>query len=153
MTAKKATIVTSKGTIELELWPDKAPKHVENLKKLADDGYYDGLIFHRVIPGFMIQGGCPEGTGRGGPGWKVKAEFNDESFMKGVLGAARSMDPDSAGSQFFICTADAPHLTGQYTAYGKVTSGQDVADAIAAAPRDGSDRPNDEIKIESFKVS
>ncbi|MCB9831242.1 MAG: peptidylprolyl isomerase [Planctomycetes bacterium] len=153
MTANKATIVTNMGTIELELWADKAPKHVENLKKLADDGFYDGLIFHRVIPGFMIQGGCPEGSGRGGPGWRVKAEFNDATFAKGVLGAARSADPDSAGSQFFICTDDAPHLNRQYTAYGKVTSGQDVADAIASVPRDRNDRPQTEVKIESFKVS
>ncbi len=153
MSATKATIVTSKGTIELELWPDKAPKHVENMKKLADEKFYDGLIFHRVIPGFMIQGGCPQGTGMGGPGYTVKAEFNEENFSRGVLGMARSSDPDSAGSQFFICTADAPFLNAQYTAFGAVTAGQDVADAIAEVPRDGQDRPHEDIIIESMVVS
>jgi peptidyl-prolyl cis-trans isomerase B (cyclophilin B) len=153
MSVTKATIETSKGTIELELWPDKAPKHVANFEKLASDGFYDGLIFHRVIPGFMVQGGCPDGTGMGGPGWNVDAEFNDESFVKGVLGMARAQDPNSAGSQFFICVDNAEFLTGQYTAFGKVTAGQDVADAIADVSRDGSDRPHDEIKMTSVKVS
>ena len=152
MSATKATIATNKGTIELELWPDKAPNHVANLEKLAKDGFYDGLVFHRVIPGFMIQGGCPDGTGRGGPGWNVDAEFNDAPFMKGVLGMARSASPNSAGSQFFICTADAPHLTGQYTAFGTVAAGQDVADAIAAVDRDGNDRPHSDIVIEKITV-
>lgn len=152
MTATKATIVTNKGTMELELWADKAPKHVENFKKLADDGFYNNLIFHRVIPNFMIQTGCPSGTGTGGPGWNVDAEFNDASFMKGTLGMARSSDPNSAGSQFFVCTADTPHLDGDYTAFGKLTSGQDVADAIAAASRDGMDRPHEEITMESVTV-
>ena len=152
MTAKKATIVTNMGTIELDLWPDRAPNHVENLKKLADDKFYDGLIFHRVIPGFMIQGGCPNGTGMGGPGYNVDAEFNDAMFTKGVLGMARSMDPNSAGSQFFICTEDAPHLTGQYTAFGKVSTGQDIADAIAGVPRNGSDKPDSDVVIETFTV-
>ncbi|MCA9321021.1 MAG: peptidylprolyl isomerase [Planctomycetes bacterium] len=150
--AKKATIVTNKGTIELELWPDKAPKHVENLAKLAKDGFYDGLIFHRVIPGFMIQCGCPQGKGTGGPGWNIDAEFNQEPFVKGVLGMARAQSPNSAGSQFFVCVDDAHFLTGQYTAFGKVTAGQDVADAIAEVSRDGQDRPHDEIKIESLRV-
>ena len=152
MTAKKATIVTNMGTIELDLWPDRAPNHVENLKKLAGENFYDGLIFHRVIPGFMIQGGCPSGTGTGGPGYNVDAEFNDAMFTKGVLGMARSMDPNSAGSQFFICTEDAPHLTGQYTAFGKVSTGQDIADAIAEVPRNGSDKPDSDVVIETFTV-
>jgi len=142
-----ATIETSVGTIELELWHDAAPSHVENFKKLADAEFYDGLIFHRVIRNFMIQTGCPQGTGRGGPGWNVAAEFNDASFDKGVLGMARSQDPDSAGSQFFICVADTPHLNGQYTAFGKVTAGQDVADRISLAPSGQDDRPSEEIKM------
>lgn len=153
MANPKATMVTSKGTIEMELWPEHAPLHVENMKKLADAKFYDGLIFHRVIPGFMIQTGCPQGTGTGGPGWKVKAEFNRQSFSKGVLGMARSQDPNSGGSQFFICVADAPHLNGQYTAFGKVTAGQEVADAIAKVTRDMRDKPNEAIKIVSFTVA
>ncbi len=153
MSATKATIVTNKGTIELELWPDRAPKHVENMKKLADDKFYDGLILHRVIPGFMIQGGCPDGTGTGGPGYNIDAEFNDAMFTKGVLGMARSMDPNSAGSQFFICTTDAFHLNEQYTAFGKVCAGDDVIDAIAAVSRDGQDKPDEDITIETFTVS
>lgn len=147
-----ATITTSQGEIQVELWPDKAPKHVENFKKLADDGFYDDLIFHRVIPDFMVQTGCPQGTGTGGPGWNVSAEFNDAPFEKGVLGMARASDPNSAGSQFFICVADSPWLNGQYTAFGKVTAGQDVADAISAAPRDGRDRPLEEIALEKVRV-
>ena len=147
-----ATITTSQGEIQVELWPDKAPKHVENFKKLADEGFYDDLIFHRVIPDFMVQTGCPQGTGTGGPGWNVSAEFNDAPFEKGVLGMARASDPNSAGSQFFICVADSPWLNGQYTAFGKVTSGQDVADAISAAPRDGRDRPLEEIALEKVRV-
>ena len=150
--ATKATVVTSKGTIELELWPDRAPMHVANLKKLADDGFYDGLIFHRVIPGFMIQGGCPQGSGTGGPGWHVDAEFTDAPFEKGVLGMARANDPNSAGSQFFICVDDALFLTGQYTAFGKVTAGQEIADEIAGVARNQADRPHDDIKIDSLRV-
>jgi peptidyl-prolyl cis-trans isomerase B (cyclophilin B) len=142
-----ATIETSEGTISVELWPQKAPRHVENFVKLAEDGFYDDLLFHRVIPGFMVQTGCPQGSGTGGPGWRVPAEFNDAPFTKGVLGMARAQDPDSAGSQFFICVADAAHLTGQYTAFGRVTSGQDVADRIAAKDRDRSDRPKEDIKM------
>jgi len=152
MTSKKATIVTSQGSIVAELWPDRAPQHVENFKKLADKGFYDGLLFHRVIPEFMIQTGCPEGTGMGGPGWTVDAEFNDAEFTKGVLGMARSQHPDSAGSQFFICVADSPWLNGQYTAFGTVTSGQDVADAISNVDRDGRDRPVSKVVVESVTV-
>ena len=148
-----ATIETSQGTITLELWPDKAPKHVENFVKLAEDGFYDGLVFHRVIPNFMVQTGCPQGTGTGGPGWNVDAEFNDASFEKGVLGMARAQDPNSAGSQFFICVADTPHLDGQYTAFGKVSEGQDVADAIADADRDGRDRPFDDIVMTKVSIT
>lgn len=153
MPASKATIVTNKGTIELDLWADRAPFHVENLKKLADKKFYDGLIFHRVIPGFMIQGGCPDGTGMGGPGYNIDAEFTDAMFTKGVLGMARSADPNSAGSQFFICTADASHLNEQYTAFGKVSSGEDVMAAIESVPRNGSDKPDTDVVIETFTVS
>jgi len=147
-----ATIETSKGSIELELWPEKAPKHVDNFVKLVEQGFYDGLVFHRVIPNFMVQTGCPQGTGTGGPGWNIDAEFNDASFSKGVLGMARAADPNSAGSQFFICIADTPHLDGQYTAFGAVTSGQEVADAIGDADRDGRDRPVDEIVMTKVSV-
>jgi len=148
-----AKIETSKGSIELELWPDKAPRHVENFIKLAESGFYDGLRFHRVIPGFMVQTGCPQGTGTGGPGWNVDAEFNDAPFSKGVLGMARAQDPNSAGSQFFVCVEDAPHLTGQYTAFGRVSEGQSVADDISAADRDGRDCPMDEIVMTKVTIS
>ncbi len=148
-----ATIATSQGTIEVELWTDKAPRHVANFLKLAESKFYDNLVFHRVIPGFMIQTGCPQGTGTGGPGWKVAAEFNDARFAKGVLGMARSQDKDSAGSQFFICVADAPHLDRNYTAFGKVRTGQEVADAIAKVNRGPSDRPVEPVRMVSVSVS
>lgn len=147
-----ATIETSQGTIHLELWPDKAPAHVDNFMKLAEQGFYDGLVFHRVIPNFMVQTGCPQGTGTGGPGWNVDAEFHDAPFVTGVLGMARASDPNSAGSQFFICVANTPQLTGEYTAFGKVTAGQDVADAISAVDRDGSDRPLADIVMSKVSV-
>lgn len=130
-----------------ELYPDIAPKTVENFEKLVNDGFYDGLIFHRVIPGFMIQGGCPKGDGTGGPGWEIEGEFtlngfkNDLKHTKGVLSMARSMMPNSAGSQFFIMVEDAPHLDGQYAAFGKITEGLEVADAIVKTSRDMRDKP------------
>ena len=133
--------------IKIELYPDVAPATVENFVNLVKDGFYDGLIFHRVIPGFMIQGGCPQGTGMGGPGHTIKGEFaangvkNDLKHTRGVLSKARSGNPNSAGSQFFIMHADAPHLDGQYAAFGKVIEGMDVVDEIAAVPTDYSDRP------------
>ena len=133
--------------IKIELYPDVAPATVENFVNLVKDGFYDGLIFHRVIPGFMIQGGCPQGTGMGGPGHTIKGEFaangvkNDLRHTRGVLSMARSGNPNSAGSQFFIMHADAPHLDGQYAAFGKVIEGMDVVDEIAAVPTDFSDRP------------
>jgi peptidyl-prolyl cis-trans isomerase B (cyclophilin B) len=151
-TATRATIETSLGAIELELWPDKAPQHVANFKELADAGFYDELVFHRVIPEFMVQTGCPNGTGMGGPGWTVTAEFNDASFTKGTLGMARGSDPHSAGSQFFVCVADATWLNGQYTAFGRVTSGQEVADAISRVPRDGRDRPREDVIMNRVTV-
>jgi len=153
MATSTATLETSEGAIEIELWPDIAPRHVANFEKLASSGFYDDLIFHRVIPDFMIQTGCPQGTGTGGPGWKVAAEFNDRPFEKGVVGMARAQDPDSAGSQFFICVADSPWLTGQYTAFGRVTAGQDVADAISAVARDRGDRPLETVRLERVTVA
>lgn len=135
------------GTIRIELDKTAAPITVENFEKLASKGFYDGLTFHRVIPGFMIQGGCPQGTGMGGPGHTIKGEFaangvkNDLKHTRGVLSMARSGNPNSAGSQFFIMHADAPHLDGQYAAFGKVIEGMDVVDEIAAVPTDYSDRP------------
>ncbi len=133
--------------IKLELCPDVAPVTVENFVKLVREGFYDGLIFHRVISGFMIQGGCPEGSGMGGPGYSIKGEFrangvqNDLKHTRGVISMARSGHPDSAGSQFFIMHADAPHLDGQYAAFGRVVEGMDTVDEIAAAEVDYSDRP------------
>ena len=133
--------------IKIELYPDVAPATVENFVNLVKDGFYDGLIFHRVIPGFMILGGCPQGTGMGGPGHTIKGEFaangvkNDLKHTRGVLSMARSGNPNSAGSQFFIMHADAPHLDGQYAAFGKVIEVMDVVDEIAAFPTDYSDRP------------
>lgn len=130
-----------------ELYPDLAPKTVENFVKLAKDNFYDGLYFHRVIPGFMIQGGCPEGTGTGGPGHTITGEFeangfpNDLAHTRGVLSMARAMNPNSAGSQFFIMVADSPHLDGQYAAFGKVTEGIEAADKIVGTDRDMRDKP------------
>jgi peptidyl-prolyl cis-trans isomerase B (cyclophilin B) len=131
-----ATIETEFEPVTVELWNDVAPKHAENFLKLAKQGYYDGLTFHRIIPGFVIQGGCPQGTGTGGPGWTVKAEFNDREHVPGVLSMARSAHPDSAGSQFFVCLTreHCRHLDKQYTAFGKVTSGMDAIEKIAATP-------------------
>ena len=146
------------GVIEGELYPEKAPQSVANFISLCNQHFYDGLIFHRVIPGFMIQGGCPEGTGMGGPGYCIKGEFffngvkNDLKHKRGVLSMARSSSPNSAGSQFFITHQDAKHLDGQYAAFGKVTSGMDVVDAIASVKTDRNDRPQAEQKIASITV-
>ena len=146
------------GVIEGELYPEKAPQSVYNFIDLANHNYYDGLIFHRVIPGFMIQGGCPEGTGRGGPGYCIKGEFffngfkNDLKHKRGVQSMARSSSPNSAGSQFFIMHQDAKHLDGQYAAFGKVTSGIEVADTIAKTKTGMQDRPIAEQKIASITV-
>ena len=146
------------GVIEGELYPDKAPQSVYNFIDLCNHNFYDGKIFHRVIPGFMIQGGCPEGTGMGGPGYCIKGEFffngfkNDLRHKRGVLSMARSSSPNSAGSQFFIMHADAKHLDGQYASFGKVTSGLDVVDAIASVRTGRNDRPMEEQKIASITV-
>ena len=147
------------GVIEGELYPETAPQSVYNFIDLCNKNYYDGLIFHRVIPGFMIQGGCPEGTGMGGPGYCIKGEFmfngfpkNDIKHKRGVLSMARSQSPNSAGSQFFIMHEDAKHLDKQYAAFGKVTSGMDVVDAIARVQTNRMDRPLTEQKIASITV-
>ena len=135
------------GVMRGELYPEIAPETVANFEKLVNDGFYDGLIFHRVIPGFMIQGGCPKGNGTGGPGWTIKGEFTSNGFENnlkhttGVMSMARTMFPDSAGSQFFIMVHDAPFLDGEYAAFGKIIEGQEVADAIVMTPRDASDKP------------
>jgi peptidyl-prolyl cis-trans isomerase B (cyclophilin B) len=132
----QVTLETSEGALRVELWPDVAPLHTANFLKLAGQGFYDGLTFHRILPGFVIQGGCPRGDGTGGPGWTVKAEFNDRKHDKGVLSMARSADPNSAGSQFFICLGRemCQHLDKQYTAFGKVVEGLNVVDKLGAAP-------------------
>ncbi len=142
------TITMENGKqIKIELYPEIAPKSVANFEKLVKEGFYNGLIFHRVIPGFMIQGGCPNGNGMGGPGYQIEGEFaangfkNDLKHERGVLSMARAMDPNSAGSQFFILHQDAPHLDGQYAAFGKVVEGMDVVDEIAGIPTDYMDRP------------
>ena len=133
--------------IKIELYPEIALITVANFEKLVNQGFYNGLIFHRVIPGFMIQGGCPDGTGMGGPGWNIKGEFssngvkNDLKHTRGVISMARSMRPDSAGSQFFIMHEDAPHLDGQYAAFGKVVEGIEVVDEIAGVETDYADKP------------
>ncbi len=141
------------GTLVVELYPKIAPNTVNNFISLVKKGFYDGLIFHRVIPGFMIQGGDPMGSGMGGPGYSIRGEFNSNGFqnklqhLRGVISMARSRHPDSAGSQFFIMVADAPHLDGEYAAFGQVISSMDEADRIVSAPRDYSDRPYEDQKI------
>jgi peptidyl-prolyl cis-trans isomerase B (cyclophilin B) len=146
------------GIIRAELYPEIAPLSVANFVSLIQKNYYDGLIFHRVIPGFMIQGGCPDGTGMGGPGHQIKGEFssngvpNSLKHSRGVLSMARSMSPNSAGSQFFIMHKDSSHLDGQYAAFGKVTEGLDVVDAIAATPTGNGDKPRTPQKIATMTV-
>jgi peptidyl-prolyl cis-trans isomerase B (cyclophilin B) len=148
-----ATMTTSEGTMELELFDADAPKTVENFTKLARDGFYDGLVFHRVIPDFMIQGGCPRGDGTGGPGYSFEDEFNDHPVARGYLAMANS-GPDTNGSQFFIVTTDeAPWLDGKHTVFGRVTSGQDVADRISMLDRDSRDRPLEPVVIESVAIA
>lgn len=146
------------GKMVAELYPEVAPNTVNNFISLVQSGFYNGLIFHRVIPGFMIQGGCPNGNGMGGPGYSIKGEFsqngvkNDLVHDRGVLSMARAMDPDSAGSQFFIMVEKAPHLDGQYAAFGKVIEGMDVADAIVSAKTDWNDRPREDQRMKSVTV-
>ncbi len=151
----RAVIKTKFGEMEIKFFPDKAPKHVENFIKLAKEGFYNGTIFHRVIPGFMIQGGDPntkdpnkkELYGMGGPGHSVKAEFNDIPHKRGIVSMARSSDPDSAGSQFFIVVEDSHFLDGKYTAFGQVVKGMGVADKIVNQPRDARDNPVDRTEM------
>ena len=144
--------------IKIELYPDIAPISCENFEKLVKQGFYDGLIFHRVISGFMIQGGCPNGTGTGGPGWHIKGEFaangvkNDLKHTRGVLSMARAQDPDSAGSQFFIMHEDAPYLDGNYAAFGKVVEGMDVVDAIAETATDYRDKPLEDQRMKKVTI-
>ncbi|ARP50365.1 MULTISPECIES: peptidylprolyl isomerase [Caproicibacterium] len=155
------TFETTAGTIKAELYPEIAPNTVCNFISLVHSGFFDSTIFHRVIPGFMIQGGDPDGTGMGGPGYSISGEFSANGFAnslkhtRGVLSMARTMDPNSAGSQFFIMVADAPHLDGQYAAFGKVTEGMEAADKIVSARRDYNDRPRKEqvmtkVTVETF---
>ena len=153
------TIIMDNGdVIKAELYPEIAPNTVNNFISLVKKGFYDGLIFHRVINGFMIQGGCPDGTGMGGPGYEIKGEFsqngfkNDLKHSEGVLSMARTMIPDSAGSQFFIMHEDAPHLDGQYAAFGKVVSGMDVVDRIASVPTDWNDKPKTAVKMKTVEL-
>ena len=154
---------TQTGVMKAELYPEIAPNTVNNFISLIKKGYYDGLIFHRVIPGFMIQGGCPQGTGTGGPGHTIKGEFSGNNFAndlahdRGVLSMARTMAPNSAGSQFFVMVEKAPHLDGQYAAFGKVIEGMETADAIVNAKRDWSDKPRKaqrmaKVTVDTFAV-
>ena len=159
MATVTGVIETTMGTIEIEFFEDEAPGHVKNFKDLAEKGFYDGTIFHRVIPGFMIQGGDPNTKsddrsthGQGGPGYNIDAEFNDISHDRGILSMARSQEPNSAGSQFYIVVKDSHFLDGQYTVFGKVTQGMDVADKIVSVPRDSQDNPDERIEMISVKI-
>lgn len=154
MSETTAVIETKHGNIELRFFPDVAPGHVDNFITLAKKGFYDGTTFHRVIPGFMIQGGDPNSKdpdrsrhGMGGPGYTIKAEFNNKPHKRGTLSMARAAHPDSAGSQFFICVVDTPFLDGQYTVFGEVTKGMDVADKIVNLPRDRADNPIERVEM------
>src|ERR687887_1093381 len=143
----EAILHTSAGAVTLELFDDEAPRTVANFRKLAEDGFYDGLIFHRVIRDFMIQGGCPEGTGTGGPGYTFEDEINDHKVVRGALAMANA-GPNTNGSQFFIVTtAEAPWLDGKHTVFGEVTSGMDVVDKLESLPTDGRDRPREDARI------
>jgi cyclophilin family peptidyl-prolyl cis-trans isomerase len=149
----QAIIRTNHGPIQLELYPDDAPKTVNNFVKLAGDGFYDRVIFHRVIPDFMIQGGDPTGTGSGGPGYTFEDEFNDHKVERGALAMANA-GPNTNGSQFFIVTTEsAPWLDGKHTVFGKVTEGMEVVDEISGLPRDARDKPHDDVIIEGVSVS
>ncbi len=151
--AMNATLHTNHGAIDLELYPGDAPKTVENFVKLARDGFYDGVIFHRVIPDFMIQGGDPTGTGSGGPGYSFEDEFNEHKVERGALAMANA-GPNTNGSQFFIVTTEAaPWLDGKHTVFGRVTSGMDVVDKISELPRDARDKPHEDVVMERVEVS
>jgi peptidyl-prolyl cis-trans isomerase B (cyclophilin B) len=159
MSKEVAVIETTHGTIKLEFFEDKAPGHVKNFKDLASKNFYDGTTFHRAIPGFMIQGGDPNSKsddrsqhGTGGPGYSIDAEFNDVKHERGILSMARSQEPNSAGSQFYICVKDSFFLDGQYTAFGKVIEGMDVADKIVDEPRDSNDNPEEKMEMKSVTI-
>jgi cyclophilin family peptidyl-prolyl cis-trans isomerase len=153
MANQSATIETNHGTIELELFAEDAPETVANFTKLANDGFYDGLVFHRVIPDFMIQGGCPQGTGTGGPGYTFADEINHHPIVRGTLAMANA-GPNTNGSQFFIVTAEAtPWLDGKHTAFGRVTSGMDVVDEIQSTATDARDRPVEDVRMEKVTVN
>jgi len=154
MSETKAVIETKFGNIELKFFPEAAPGHVSNFLELAKKGFYDGTTFHRVIPGFMIQGGDPNTKspdrskhGLGGPGYTIKAEFSEKPHKRGILSMARAQDPNSAGSQFFICVGNASFLDGKYSVFGEVTSGIEVVDQIVSQPRDKKDNPNDRVEM------
>ncbi|NRA67122.1 MAG: peptidylprolyl isomerase [Pseudobacteriovorax sp.] len=149
------TLNTSMGTINLELYPDVAPGHCKNIIALAQIGYYNNLTFHRIVPGFVIQGGCPDGTGAGGPGYTIDAEFNDRKHTPGVLSMARTNDPNSGGSQFFLCLEDVPYLDNQYTVFGKTSDEESLATvkSIGAVKTGPQDRPVEDVVIESAVVS
>jgi len=152
----EATLQTNAGPITVRFFDEDAPKTVENFRKLAGEGFYDGLVFHRVIKDFMIQGGCPRGDGTGDPGYKIKAEFNDTPHVKGIVSMARAQDPNSAGSQFFICHGKADFLDRQYTAFGKLAAGMDVLDKIATAPtvaqRGEKSKPVNPVKVQKVRI-
>ena len=149
----EAVMKTTEGDITLQLFDEDAPKTVSNFKQLAGQGFYDGLIFHRVIPDFMIQGGCPQGTGTGGPGYTFEDEINQHKVVRGALAMANA-GPNTNGSQFFIVTVDAaPWLDGKHTVFGRVTGGMDVVDAISAVETDSSDRPREDVRIESVTLA
>jgi cyclophilin family peptidyl-prolyl cis-trans isomerase len=153
MANQTATIETNRGTIELELFTDDAPETVANFAKLANEGFYDGLVFHRVIPDFMVQGGCPQGTGTGGPGYTFADEINHHKIVRGTLAMANA-GPNTNGSQFFIVTAEAtPWLDGKHTAFGQVTGGMDVVDEIQSTATDARDRPAEDVRMEKVTVS
>ena len=148
----QATIHTNHGAIEVEFFDEDAPKTVENFRKLAGEGFYDGLVFHRVIPDFMIQAGCPRGDGSGGPGYQFEDEFNDHAVERGALAMANA-GPNTNGSQFFVVTTEAaPWLDGKHTVFGKITSGQDVADRISTVDRDARDKPREPVLIERIEL-
>ncbi len=155
LSTARAVIETSLGKIQIKFFPDKAPLHVKNFVTLAEKGFYDGTVFHRVIPGFMIQGGDPKSKdasargahGTGGPGYAIKSEFNDIKHKRGIVSMARTNDPNSAGSQFFICVADANFLDGQYTVFGEVTEGMETVDKVVNLPRDARDNPRDRAEM------
>src|SRR3954466_11673661 len=148
----EATMTTNHGDITFELFDEDAPKTVDNFRKLSRDGYYDGLIFHRIISNFMIQGGCPKGTGTGGPGYEFEDEFNQHKVVRGALAMANA-GPNTNGSQFFIVTVDqAPWLDGKHTVFGKVTGGMDVVDKLESLPTDGRDRPREDARIDTLEV-